>query len=315
MESLSSQVVSAAKLPILYPNEFDLWKMRIQQYFLMTDYSLWEVILNGDSPIPTRVIDGVVQPVAPTTAEQRLARKNELKARGTLLMALPDKHQLKFNIHKDAKSLMEAIEKRFGGNKETKKVQKTLLNQQYENFTVSSSESLDQIHDRLQKLISQLEILSESLFQEDINLKFLRSLPIEWRTHTLIWRNKTDLEDQSLDDLFNSLKIYEAEVKSSSSTSPTTQNINFVSSQNTDNTNESVSDVTSVSAASTKVPVSTLPNVDNLSDAVIYSFFASQSNSPQLDNDDLKQIDADDLREMDLKWQMAMLTMRARRFL
>nr|GEW06481.1 retrovirus-related Pol polyprotein from transposon TNT 1-94 [Tanacetum cinerariifolium] len=171
------------------------------------------VIINGDSPIPTRVIDGVIQPVAPTTAEQRLDRKNELKARGTLLMALPDKHQLKFNIHKDAKTLMEAIEKGFGGNKETKKV--------------------------MQKLISQLEILGESLSQEDINLKFLRSLPTEWRTHTLIWRNKTDLEDQSLDDLFNSLNIYEAEVKSSSTTSLTTQNIAFVSSQNTDNTNES----------------------------------------------------------------------------
>nr|GFB59478.1 hypothetical protein [Tanacetum cinerariifolium] len=125
----------------------------------------------------------------------------------------------------------------------------------------SSSEILDQIHDRLQKLISQLEILA-------------------------------DLEDQSLDDLFNNLKIYEAEVKSSSSTSHTTQNIAFVSSQNTDNTNESVSAVTSVSAASTKPPASILPNVDNQSDTVIYSFF-----------------------EMDLKWQMAMLTMRARRFL
>nr|GFA70851.1 hypothetical protein [Tanacetum cinerariifolium] len=78
----------------------------------MTDYSLWEVILNGDCPTPTRVVDGVVQAVAPTTVEQRLAKKNELRARGTLLMALPDKHQLKFNIHKDAKSLMEAIEKR-----------------------------------------------------------------------------------------------------------------------------------------------------------------------------------------------------------
>nr|GEW19977.1 ribonuclease H-like domain-containing protein [Tanacetum cinerariifolium] len=180
----------------------------------MTDYSLWEVILNGDSLTPTKVVDGVVQVVAPTTAEQQLAKKNELKTRGTLLMALPDKHQLKFYIHKDAKFLMEAIEK------------------------------------RLQKLISQLEILGESLSQKDINLKFLRSLPSEWRTHTLIWRNKADLEDQSLDDLFNNLKIYEAE-----------------------------------------------------------------SNSPQLDNNDLKQIDAGDLEEMDLKWQMAMLTMRARRFL
>nr|GEV74192.1 hypothetical protein [Tanacetum cinerariifolium] len=280
--------------------------MRIKQYFLMTDYSLWEVILNGDSPIPIRVIKGVVQPVAHTTAEQRLARKNELKARGTLLMALPDKHQLKYNIHKDAKTLMEAIEISFGGNKETKKVQKTLLKQQYENFTCSSSESLDQIHDRPQKLISQLEILGESLSQEDINLKFLRSLSTEWRTHTLIWRNKTDLEEQSLDDLFNSLKIYEAEVKSSSSASTSTQNIAFVSSQNTDNTNEPVSAVASVSDASAKIPVSALPNVDTLSNVVIYSFFASKSNIPQLDNNDLKKIDADDLEEMDLKWQMAM---------
>nr|GEV48980.1 hypothetical protein [Tanacetum cinerariifolium] len=286
-------------------------KMRIEQYFLMTGYSLWEVILNGDSPIPTRVVDVVVQPVAPTTAEQRLAKMNELKTRGTLLMALPDKHQLKFNIHKDSKSLMEAIEKRFGGNKETKKVQKTLFKQQYKNFTGSSSKSLDQLHNRLQKLISQLKIPSESLSQEDINLKFLRRLPTEWGTHTLIWRNKTDLKDQSLDDLFNNLKIYAAEVKSSSSTSLTTQNIAFVSSQNTNNTNESVSVVTSVFAASTKVLVSALPNVDNLSDTDIYSFFASQSNSPQLDNDDLQQIDADDLEEMDVKWQMAMLTMRA----
>nr|GEW73622.1 hypothetical protein [Tanacetum cinerariifolium] len=164
-----------------------LTKIRIEQYFLMTDYSLWEVILNGDSLIPT-------------------------KARGTLLMALPDKHQLKFNIHKDAKSLMEAIEKRFGRNKEIKKVHKTLLKQQYENFTDSSSKSLDRIHDSLHKLISQLEILGELLSQEDINMKFLRSLPSKWRTHTLIWRNKADLEDQSLDDLFNNLKIYEAEM-------------------------------------------------------------------------------------------------------
>nr|GEW34041.1 Gag-Pol polyprotein [Tanacetum cinerariifolium] len=246
----------------------------------MESLSPQEVILNGDSLIPTKVVDGIVQPVAPTTTEQRLARKNELTARGTLLMAFPDKHQLQFNIHKDAKSLMEAIEKRFGGNNEIKKVQKTLLKQQYENFIGSSSESLDQIHDRLQKLISQLEI--------------------------------SDLEEQSLDDLFNNLKIYKAEVKSSSSTSPTTQKFPFMSSQNTNSTNESVSVIASVSTASTKVPVFALPNVDNLSDAVIYFFFTSQSNSPRLDNDDLKQIDANDLEEMDLKWQMAMPTIRAR---
>nr|GEU88551.1 ribonuclease H-like domain-containing protein [Tanacetum cinerariifolium] len=181
----------------------------------MTDYSLWEVILNGDSPAPTRVVDGVLQPVSPTTAEQRLARKNELKARATLLMALPDKHQLKFNTHKDAKTL----------------------------------------------------------------------------------------------------KIYDAEVKNSSSTSTTTQNIAFVSFSNTDSTNEPVSAAASVSTISAKMFAFSLPNVDSLSNAVIYLFFASQSSSPQLDNDDLKQIDADDLEEIDLKWKMAMLIVRARRFL
>nr|GFB66741.1 ribonuclease H-like domain-containing protein [Tanacetum cinerariifolium] len=144
-----------------------------------------------------------------------------------LLLALPEKHQLKFSSHKDAKTLMEAIEKR----------------------------ELGSDTDRLQKLISQLEILGLSLSQEDINLKFLRSLPFEWRTHTLIWRNKTDLEEQSLDDLFNSLKIYEAEVKSFSSAGTTTQNIAFVSSSNTDSTTEPVSTVASVFAVCTKMTV------------------------------------------------------------
>nr|GEV22357.1 hypothetical protein [Tanacetum cinerariifolium] len=228
--------------------------------------------------IAQRVSKGVLQPVASTTAEQKLARKNELKSHGTLLMALPDKHQLKFNSHKDAKTLMEAIQK------------------------------------RLQKLISQLEIHEVSLSQEDVNLKFLQSLLSKWKTHTLIWRNKADLEEQSLDDLFNSLKIYEAEVKRSSSTGTITQNLAFVSSSNTNSTTESVSAVASVFAICDKMHVSSLP-IDSLSNAVIYSFFANQSSSPQLDNEDLKQTDVDDLEEMDLRWKMAMLTMRARRFL
>nr|GEV78919.1 hypothetical protein [Tanacetum cinerariifolium] len=144
-----------------------------------------------DSPVPTRVVEGVVQLVGHTSAEQKLARRNELKACGTLLMALPDKHQLKFNFHKDAKTLIEAIE----------------------------------------------------------------------------------------------------------------------------NTTDSVSAAASVSAVCAKPPMSSLHNVDSLNNALIYSFFANQSTIPQLDNEDLKQIDVDDLEEMDLKWQMAMLTMRARRFL
>nr|GEW68626.1 hypothetical protein [Tanacetum cinerariifolium] len=85
--------------------------MRIEQYFLMTDYALWEVIVNGDSPLPKRTIDGVEQSYPPTTAEEKLARNNVLKARGTLLMAFLNEHQLKFNSYKNVKSLMEAIEK------------------------------------------------------------------------------------------------------------------------------------------------------------------------------------------------------------
>nr|GEW12765.1 hypothetical protein [Tanacetum cinerariifolium] len=159
-----------------------------------------------------------------------------------------------------AESLMEAIEKCFGGNTETKKVQKTLLKQQFENFSGSTSESLEQIHDRLQKLVSQLEIHGVSLSQEDVNLKFLRSLPTEWKTHTLIWRNKTDLEDKSLDVLFNSLKIYESEVKNSSSQGSDSHNLAFVSTTQADSTNDSVSAVVSVSAVGTKLSASTLPN-------------------------------------------------------
>nr|GFD09273.1 hypothetical protein [Tanacetum cinerariifolium] len=134
-------------------------------------------------------------------------------------------------------------------------------------------------------------------------------------THTLIWRNKTDLEDKSRDDLFNSLKIYESEVKHSSSQGSDYQNLAFVSTTQADSTNDLVSAAVSVSAVGAKLSASTLPNVDSLSNVVIYSFFASRSLSLQLDNEDLKHIDADDLEEMDLKWHMAMLTMRARKFL
>nr|GEU45340.1 ribonuclease H-like domain-containing protein [Tanacetum cinerariifolium] len=187
-------MVATTKLLMLNPHEFKLWKTRIEEYFLMTDYALWDVILNGDSPPPIRSIDGVKIAYPPTTVVKKLARKNELKARGTLLMALPNEHQLKFNSYKSAKSLIEAIEKRFGSNKESKKVQKTLIKQQYKNFNGTSLEGIDQIYDRLQKLISQPEIHGETISQEDLNLKLLRSLPSEWKTHTLIWRNKPDLE-------------------------------------------------------------------------------------------------------------------------
>ncbi|GJU86835.1 hypothetical protein Tco_1294381 [Tanacetum coccineum] len=147
------------------------WRTRI---LTKINYALCEVIVNGYSPPPKRTVDGVEQAYLPTTIKEKLARKNELKVGGTLLMALPNEPQLKFNTYKCAKTLIDAIEKRFRGNKESKKTQKTLLKQQYENFNGSSSEELDQTYDKLQKLISQLKILGEIVSQEDMNLKFLR---------------------------------------------------------------------------------------------------------------------------------------------
>ncbi|GJS79730.1 ribonuclease H-like domain-containing protein [Tanacetum coccineum] len=200
--------------------------MRMEQYLTHTDYALWEVIVNGDAPAIASASVGTEGPIPPKTAKQKLARKNELKAKSTLLLAIPDEHLLKFHGIKDAKTLWEAIKARFGGNKESKKMQKTILKQQYENFAASRSEGLDKTYDR--------------------------SLPSAWNNIALIMRNKSDLDTLSMDDLYNNLKG-----QASSST---------------------------------------------YADDVMFSFFANQSNSPQLDNEDLEQIDTDDLEEMDLKW-------------
>ncbi|GJS45811.1 hypothetical protein Tco_0595932 [Tanacetum coccineum] len=211
----------------------------MEQDFTHTDYALWEVIVNGDAPAIASASAGTEGLIPSKTAEQKLARKNELKAK---------KHSA-----------------RFGGNKESKKMQKTILKQQYKNFTASRSEVLDKTYDRFQKLISQLEIHGEVISQEDANMKLMRSLPSPWNNISLIMRIKYDLDTLSMDDLYNNLK--------------------------------------GQASSSTYV------------DDVMFSFFANQSNSPQLDNEDLEQIDTDDLEEMDLKWQVAMLTMRVKRFL
>ncbi|GKC20335.1 hypothetical protein Tco_1022485 [Tanacetum coccineum] len=210
-------------------------------------------------------------------------------------MAIPNEHQLKFNSYKDAKSLMEAIQNRFGDNEATKKTQKNLLKQQYENFTASNSEMLDQTYDRLQKLISLLEIHGLDISQEDMN--------------------KPELEKMSLDDLYNNLKVYEPEVKGSSSSSTNTQNVAFVSSNNIRITSGAVNTAQGVNTASTQATADNSTTVDSLSDALIYSLFASQPRSSQLESEDLQQIHPDDIEKINLKWQIAMLTMRERRFL
>ncbi|GJT57436.1 ribonuclease H-like domain-containing protein [Tanacetum coccineum] len=134
-QSKTTQTVSTLKLPILKTGDYDLWSMRIEQYLTHIDYALWEVIMNGDAPaIASASTEGHIPP---KTAEQKLASKNELKAKSTLLLAIPDEHLLKFYGIKDANTLWEAIKAR--------------------------SEGLDKTYDRFQKLISQLEIHGRNL--------------------------------------------------------------------------------------------------------------------------------------------------------
>nr|GEW52937.1 ribonuclease H-like domain-containing protein [Tanacetum cinerariifolium] len=259
MDLDSAHMMAASKVPMLKPDEFEIWRMRIEQYLQMIDYALWDVIKNGPTLPKTQVVEGVITLMPITSVEDKAQRSLEVKARSTLMMSIPNENELKFNYIKDVKQLMEAIKKRFGGNAATKKTKRNLLKQQYENFTASNSEMLDQTIDRLQKLIN--------------------------------------LDTMSMDDLYNNLKVYEPEVNGMSSSNSSTQNIDFVfssynnSTNGTVNTTQAVNTTLGVSTSSTQVNTA---NIDNLSDAVIYTFLASQPSSPQ---------------------HMAMLTIRARRFL
>ncbi|GJT87769.1 zinc finger, CCHC-type containing protein, partial [Tanacetum coccineum] len=187
-------------------------------------------------------------PPAPKTAKQLTAKRNQERVKSILLLAIPDEYLLKFHNVPDAKSLWAAIKS-----------------------------SLYKAYDRFQKLISQLEVHPAPVSKEDINQKFLRSLPPSWSQIALIMRNKPDIDQTDIDDLYNNLRVYEDEMKRSSSSRSNSQNLAFFSSENTSSTNETT--------------------------------------SPPLDNEDLQQIDQDDLEELDIRWQVAMLTVRVQRFI
>nr|GEY45930.1 putative ribonuclease H-like domain-containing protein [Tanacetum cinerariifolium] len=175
------------------------------------------------------------------TAQKILARTRERKAKSTLLMAIPDKHLARFHGIKDAKTLWAATKTKFG-------------------------EGLDKGYGRFQRLLNLLEIHGAGVSTKDANQKFLRSLPSAWSNISLIMRNKPGIDNLDIDDLYNNLKVYNANIKGSSGSSLNSQNVAFVSVESTSNINE-------LNAA--------------------YS----------LDNKDLEQINQDDLEEMDIKWQ------------
>nr|GFA04887.1 ribonuclease H-like domain-containing protein [Tanacetum cinerariifolium] len=182
----------------------------------------------------------------PVTTEEKAQKKNDVKARRMLLMALRSEHLLTFIQYKDAKTLFKAIQARFSGNDATKNTQRTILNQMYKNFNALSIKSLDYIFNRLQKVVSQLSILGENISQEDLNMKFSRSLPSKWNTHVVVSRNKADLDAMSIDDLYNNLKLLNK------------------------NTNEVDTAIIQVSVVSTPVStVSSHDNTANLSDATV----------------------------------------------
>ncbi|GJS55484.1 putative ribonuclease H-like domain-containing protein [Tanacetum coccineum] len=305
--------ITAMNIPIIKKGEYDIWSMRMRHYICHTDHNLWDVIVNGDLEEEFASTGETSAPLAPKTTKQLAAKRNQERVKSILLLAIPDEYLLMFHNVPDAKSLWAVIKARFGGNEESKKIKKNVLKHQFENFSTASNESLDKDYDRFQKLISQLEVHGALISKEDINQKFLKSLPPSWNQIALIMRNKPDIDEIDIDDIYNNLRVYEDEMKRSSSSSSTSQNLAFLSSENTSSTNE-------VSIASGDFGVSTARGTSQVlttpyAHDVVCSFFAQPTTSPQLENEDFQQIDEDDLEELDLRWQVAMLTVRVKKFI
>nr|GEV65732.1 hypothetical protein [Tanacetum cinerariifolium] len=225
----------------------------------------------------------MIKVLPPKTIKEVVAGEKERKARTTLLMALPEDHSEKFHKMADAKEMWEAIKSRFGGNDESKKMQEYLLKQQFKDFSVSASEGLHKW-----------------------------SLPSSWSQVALIMRTQPGLDTLSFDDLYNNLRVFERNVKgTTASSSSNTQNVAFVYADNTSSTND-VSTAYSVSSPS--LSKSQKEGSSSYTDEVIQSFFTNQSSAPQLDYDDLGQINDDDIEEVDLKWQVAMISMIIKKF-
>ncbi|GKB13560.1 putative ribonuclease H-like domain-containing protein [Tanacetum coccineum] len=277
--------VSTIKPQLLKKGECDIWAMKMEHYLAHTDYPIWEVIQKGNGPVSVSIdTHGVIKVLPPKTAEEILARERERKARTTLLMALPEDHLAKFHKMTDAKEMWEAIKSRFGGNDESKKMQKYILKQQFEGFFVSNSEGLHKGYDKFQSLLSQLEIHGAGVTMR----------------HAI--KSSSDLY------LLPSLKVFESDVKGSTASSSSTQNVAFVS-ENTSSTNE----VSTAYGASSSFGHKPQREGSFYYDDLIFYFFANQSSGPQLDHDDLEQLDEFDLEEMDLKWQVAMISMRIKK--
>ncbi|GJS70921.1 ribonuclease H-like domain-containing protein [Tanacetum coccineum] len=243
----SPQMISTVKLPMLKKGEYTLWSIRMEQYLTNTDYGLWQVIMNGDEPVQTTKDENGVE----------------------------TEYQLRFYTIKDTKSLWAAIKSIFSGNVESKKMQKNVLKQQFENFSVSDTEGLDKAYDRFQKLISQLEIHGATVSNEDANQKFLRALPSSWNNIALIMRNKEGIDELDIYDLYNNFKVFEADIKGSYVSSSNSQNLAFLSPEDTNSINE-VNTANGVSTIAGHSPQGQASSSSYTND-LIFSFFADKT--------------------------------------
>ncbi|GJZ28628.1 putative ribonuclease H-like domain-containing protein [Tanacetum coccineum] len=307
--------VTALRIPMIKKGEYDLWSMKMRQYIAITDHILWDIITNGDQATTDPASSSVS---APKTSLAANARRNNEKALNILLSAIPDRHLLSFHDAEDAKTLWSAIKARFGGNEASKKMQKNLLKQQFETFTIGSREELDSAYERFQNILSMLELYEAKVSLEDANLKFLRSLPSVWHVVATMIRGQPGLDELEFDDLYNNLKVYEHELKGVSISS--SQNIAFLSTEVKGSTlKQSTADPANIPKRYTQAPsskVQTAPNCASHSDEIICSFFAQQASMPIThDDEDLLQIDEDAMEEIDIRWQVAMITARIRKFM
>ncbi|GKC07194.1 hypothetical protein Tco_0998804, partial [Tanacetum coccineum] len=253
--------------------------------------NIWKVIQNGNSLKRTgRDRDGRVIILPSTTTDEHIVVQRESKARTTLLQTIPDDHVAYF-IMDDARDIWNAVKARFGGNVESKKMRKSMLKQEFLEFRISEAEGLHKGYDRMQKILSQLNQLKGQA-GEDINLKFLRALPLSWSQVALTLKTKGGLELLSFDDLYYKLKTLEVDIKGYST---------FSSSQSA---GPSHSAFVSTTSASKKMSYADSPSYSS-------STYTAPSNSKTGSH---RSGNKNRLEEMDLKWQMAMLSVRVHKF-
>ncbi|GJW66213.1 ribonuclease H-like domain-containing protein [Tanacetum coccineum] len=310
-----------AKFPYLKKDEYEVWAMKMEYWITNNDMNIWKVIQNGNSLKRTgRDYDGRVIILPPTTADEHIAVQRESKARTTLLQSIPDDHVADFHYMDDARDIWNAVKARFGGNAESKKMRKSMLKQEFSEFRISEAEGLHKGYDRMQKILSQLNQLKAKPEDEDINLKFLRALPSSWSQVALTLKTKGGLELLSFDDLYYKLKTLEVDIKGystfSSSQSAGPSHSAFVSTTSASK-KMSYADSPSYSSSTYTAPSNSKTGSHrsgNVIEDVLQSFVADTEPEQQLAYEDFEQIEKMDLEEMDLKWQMAMLSVRVHKF-